>query len=309
MKNYLISTALVGAMALTACGGESEATDAAASEAAASQAVYSAISLDDLRQGLGAAAAAFLVDAESECGARPLGFESGAITSADLNGDGQADYLVDLSRMTCGGEPSGNGWCGSGGCSFDIYTSTGASGYRQDAYLGMEPEIIRFGDGLGVGAIGRNGPWTVAWNGAQMDIATAPASGGEQAAAGDGDEAAVRAVVASIYDAYVADDESGQRVPDDVETAELQRAVEAASDPEMGGLGFDYYCACQDYGDVSYDITGVAVSGDQATVALDFRSFGQMTQMELRLRKVGRRWQVDDVIDPNGSLRDSLQGG
>ncbi len=75
---------------------------------------------------------------------------------------------------------------------------------------------------------------------------------------------------------------------------------------KWAGLGSDYYCACQDYGDVSYDITGVAIDGIHATVALDFRSYGQMTQMELRLRKVGGRWQVDDVVDPNGSLRVTL---
>lgn len=123
------------------------------------------------------------------------------------------------------------------------------------------------------------------------------------------DEAAVHAVVASIYDTYVAGVGSGARFPENVETAELVAAVRAASDPEIGGLGFDYYCACQDYGDVSYEMSAVAIDGDRATVAVDFRSYGQLTQMELRLRKVGGRWQVDDVIDPNGSLRDSLAVG
>lgn len=313
MRKYLISSSLVGAVALAACGGgDAEATAAAdaASAASADAAVFTVVSLEQLRQGMGATATEYLIDAESECSSGPLGFETGAITSADLNGDGRADYLVDMSRMTCGGEPAGNGWCGSGGCSFDIYTSTGSSGFRQDAYLGMGPEIVRFGDGLAIAVTGRNGPWNVAWNGTMMDIAEAPpTSGGGQAAPAAGtvaDEAAIRAVVASIYDLYVSGTGTGEAFPQNVETRELQRAVEAASDPEMGGLGFDYYCACQDYGDVSYNITGVAVTGDRATAALDFRSFGQMVQMELRLRKVGGRWQVDDVVDPNGSLRESL---
>jgi hypothetical protein len=122
------------------------------------------------------------------------------------------------------------------------------------------------------------------------------------------DEDAVRAVVASIYDTYVAGFDSGAMIPEGVETAELRAIIDAASDPEMGGLGFDYYCACQDYGDVSYEMSGVALNGDRATVAVDFRSYGTLTQIELRLRKVGGRWQVDDVIDPNGSLREQLAG-
>ena len=122
------------------------------------------------------------------------------------------------------------------------------------------------------------------------------------------DEAAVRAVVASIYDVYVAGFDSGATIPEGVETEELRAIIEAASDPEIGGLGFDYYCACQDYGDVSYEMSGVAVNEDRATVAVDFRSYGRLTQIELRLRRVGGRWQVDDVIDPNGSLREQLAG-
>ena len=137
--------------------------------------------------------------------------------------------------------------------------------------------------------------------------AEAPAVSVDDAASAAADEeAAVRAVVASIYDTYVADVASGPTIPDGVESDGLRAAIAAASDPETGGLGFDYYCACQDYGDVSYDMSGVAIDGDRATVAVDFRSFGQLTQMELRLLKEEGRWRVDDVIDPNGSLRAQL---
>lgn len=140
---------------------------------------------------------------------------------------------------------------------------------------------------------------------AAADVATS-AEAPAQASAAVEEEAAVQAVVASIYDTYVADVGSGARIPDGVETRGLRAAIAAASDPDMGGLGFDYYCACQDYGDVSYEMSGVAIDDDRATVAVDFRSFGQLTQMELRLLKEGGRWRVDDVIDPNGSLRAQL---
>ena len=309
MRKYLISICLVGTLMLTACSGsDTEATAAADSAGPASVGadVFTVNGLDQLRR-VGGPVSAFLTDAGTECDGAQLGFEEGAISSADLDGDGRPDYLVDLSRMTCGSEPAGNGWCGSGGCSFDTFVSNRGA-VHQDSFLGMEPTIVRHGDGLGVSAMGRSGPWVAVWDGDSMENADRAAGAGTaaQSSGGGGDEAAVRRVVASIYDNYVNDTGTGEAFPENVETAELRRAVEAASDPEMGGLGFDYYCACQDYGDVSYDITGVAINGDRATVALDFRSFRRMVQMELRMRKVGGAWQVDDVIDPEGSLRESL---
>ena len=167
---------------------------------------------------------------------------------------------------------------------------------------------------LGVAACGEDASPTGRSEGASSDAAVAPTQAtvrldGETDQSSREAEAAIRRVVSSIYDTYVTEIGTGEAFPDGVETAELRRAVEAASDPETGGLGFDFYCSCQDYGDVSYDIAGVAVDGDEATTAVDFHSFGQLTQIELRLRKVGGRWQVDDVIDPNGSLRQSLQAG
>lgn len=307
MKAYLTTTAIATMLALSACGGTGEASAGAdaATEASAQAPLFSTASLEDLRAAGGASLNETLGFLREECGSAAVGFEDGSIQTADFNGDGRPDFLLDMTGFTCGGENRASGWCGSGGCSFDIFVSTG-NDFHQDSYLGMDPEIVQVGDRLAVSAAGRDGPWTVAWDGEAMNRIEDAAPQGADAAGGD--EAAVRSVVASIYDTYVAGFESGAMIPEGVETAELRAIIDAASDPEMGGLGFDYYCACQDYGDVSYEMSGVALNGDRATVAVDFRSYGTLTQIELRLRKVGGRWQVDDVIDPNGSLRQQLAG-
>lgn len=309
MTSPITATIGVSLAVLLAAGCQQSATsaaDAGQDAAAAATPVFTVANLETLRQAQGATLREALDFAQEECGSAPMGFEEGAITTADLNADGRPDYMIDMSMMTCGGENRGSEWCGSGGCSFDIFVSTGDD-FHQDSFLGMGPEIVRNGDGLAVSVTGRDGPWMTAWGGEQMDIVQrmdgAPVATHEAA---QGEEAAVRAVVASIYDTYVAGFDSGERFPEGVETDGLRAAVQAAADPEIGSLGFDYYCACQDYGDVSYDITGVAVNGNTATVALDFRSYGRMTQMELRMLKVGGRWQVDDVVDSNGSLRAML---
>lgn len=302
-------TAAAAACLLTACGGGGESADAAADSAgsaSADTAIFATASLADLQGAGGARLQESLGFLAEECGSAAVGFEDGALTTADLNGDGRPDYLMDMTGFTCGGVNQGNGWCGSGGCSFDVFVSTGDD-FHLDSYLGMGPEIVRVGSGLGVAAAGRDGPWTVAWNGEQMASVEDRADASAQpAAAAGGDEAAVRAVVASIYDAYADGFDSGASIPDNVETAEFRAVIEAAIDPEMGGLGFDYYCACQDYGDVSYTIRDVSVRGASATARLDFVSFGRSQPVELRLRKVGGRWQVDDVIDIHGSVREQL---
>lgn len=303
MRNGLISMGVLAALTLAACGGSdagAEAADDAATDATTDAPLFSDVGLAELRAAGGAQIEESLGYLSEECGSAPVGFEPGAIRSADFNGDGRPDFLVDMTGFTCGGENRGNGWCGSGGCSFDIYVSR-EEDFHLDAFLGMGLEIVRVGDRVGVSVMGRNGPWTVAWDGEAMSpVETSPAEGGE--------EAAVRAVVSSIYDAYVAGVDSGATIPDGVESDALQRAVTAASDPEMGGLGFDYYCGCQDYGDVSYDITEVVVNGDQATASVDFTSYGRLSHIDLILRKSGSRWQVDDVRDEHGSLRAGLAG-
>src|SRR5690606_35931619 len=178
----------------------------------------------------------YLAGIEAECGGAPLGFEDGGIASADLNGDGRADYVLDMGRVTCGGENRAMGWCGSGGCAFDIFVSRGEIDYQMDSFTGGEPEIVRRGEGLAVASAGRDGPWAAFWNGSAMEVThiSDPAGGGSSVAAPGDDEAAIRAVVSSIYDVYAAGWDSDVAFPENIETDSLMRAIDAASDPEMG---------------------------------------------------------------------------
>lgn len=300
----ILMTTVVLALAVSAGCSRPEEASRTSGEAAAGGALFTAATVEQLRAAGGAALQSSLDEAQQECGEAALGFEPGGVTSADLNGDGSPDFLVDMTAMTCGGENQGGGWCGSMGCSFDVFVSTGAD-YRHDSYIGSAPEIVRHEDGLGVGAEGRSGPFVLAWNGSEMAV-TQPAS--QTVSAGD-DASQIRAVVASIYDTYLPTAQPGQRFPEEAETIELRQAIEASIDPEIGALEADYYCACQDYGDVRYEVAAVRVEGRNATASVDFYNFGGAAQrLDLMMKKVGERWQVDDVRDSYGSLRETLAG-
>jgi hypothetical protein len=63
------------------------------------------------------------------CGGRAT-FKPGFQRTADFNGDGQPDYLLDYSQSECVGGMSTNPFCGSAGCTLDVLISSGG-GYRQ----------------------------------------------------------------------------------------------------------------------------------------------------------------------------------
>ncbi len=63
------------------------------------------------------------------CGGR-ANFKPGFQRTADFNGDGQPDYLLDYSQSECVGGIMTNPFCGSAGCTLDILISSG-TGYRR----------------------------------------------------------------------------------------------------------------------------------------------------------------------------------
>jgi len=303
MRTIWMTTAVLAAVVAGGCSRSDEATQS--SDAPPTGTLFAAATLEQLRAAGGATLQQSLDLAQQECGEAALGFEPGGVTSADLNGDGQADFLVDMTAVTCGGENQGGGWCGSLGCAFDIYVSTGTDFY-QDSYIGSAPEIVRHGPGLGVGAQGRDGPFILSWNGTEMAVTPAVA---QPMSAGD-DAAQIRTVVGRIYDAYLDSATPGQAAPTELETTEFRQAIEASIDPEIGALEADYYCGCQDYGDVRYEIAAVRIEGRSAVASVDFYNFGGPAQrIDLMMKKVDDRWQVDDVRDSLGSLRESLAAG
>lgn len=64
-----------------------------------------------------------------QCGGKAR-FKPGFQRLADFNGDGLPDYLLDYGTVECLGGEMVNPFCGSGGCTLDIFVSA-AGGYRQ----------------------------------------------------------------------------------------------------------------------------------------------------------------------------------
>ena len=64
-----------------------------------------------------------------QCGGKAR-FKPHFQSEADLNGDGRPDYLLDYGAVVCTEGNKVNRFCGSGGCTLDIFMS-GADGYRQ----------------------------------------------------------------------------------------------------------------------------------------------------------------------------------
>lgn len=86
------------------------------------------------------------------------------IRSADFNGDGKPDYLIDDNRFECKGGRMLN--CGSHGCVFEVYLS-GKNGYRRvgvnmNAY---ETTIETIGGRPTVVAAGKDASVRFQWNG------------------------------------------------------------------------------------------------------------------------------------------------
>lgn len=103
-------------------------------------------------------------EAAAACTGR-VTFEPGYIQTADFNGDGRPDYLINEEKVKGPGSPPL--FCGSGGCSWALYLST-AGGYRKvldglDYQLTIEP-----GTPPTLRTEGRGGNARHRWNGRAM---------------------------------------------------------------------------------------------------------------------------------------------
>jgi hypothetical protein len=67
-----------------------------------------------------------------------------AIRRLDLDGDGRDDFILDDRRLACRGAP---GWCGSGGCSIEVFLSSAAGG--------LKSVLTELGSGYSVKTSGR----------------------------------------------------------------------------------------------------------------------------------------------------------
>lgn len=120
-----------------------------------------------------------------------------------------------------------------------------------------------------------------------------------------------RALVAEIYDAYVNDEMAqGEFMSPDLLRV-IQNPASGMWDEDMG-LGFDPFCACQDFGEVSYEITRLEPAGeDRAQAEVSLTSLGERRAIRLDLVNVTgdpvvEGWRVDDVaVDGEPSLRET----
>lgn len=126
------------------------------------------------------------------------------------------------------------------------------------------------------------------------------------ATAGDTAEAEIRALVDRVWGYYGKPfGTPGAAEFDAVMTPGLVAALKAQEDPEVG-LGFDPFCACQDYENSSHQIRSVSVRGDKATVGMDFRTFASdkaVRAFTIEMARTPAGWRIDDIVTPDGGLR------
>ncbi len=98
-------------------------------------------------------------------GGRSGQFRAGGILSGDFNGDGITDYVLDLNKYECRNGPTGAGYCGSQGCSIDVFVSNGG-GHKQDGWMGMYgAAIVKAPGGDRIRLDGHRGAVQLKWNG------------------------------------------------------------------------------------------------------------------------------------------------
>lgn len=65
---------------------------------------------------------------------------------------------------------------------------------------------------------------------------------------------------------------------------------------EVGNLDFDPLYNAQDTGITNFHIGKPVVAGDESTVLVSFRNFGQRTRVKFELHKGKEGWRIDNVI-------------
>lgn len=124
-------------------------------------------------------------DLRRECNGKAV-FEPGFQTTADINGDGLPDYFLDYGKLDCDG--TRGMYCGSAGCTLDIYVSSGGRYVQGYGTNTQGWSIDRSGDratlvmelhGSACGRIGAQGcERRMAWNGKEFVAARSNAAGG-----------------------------------------------------------------------------------------------------------------------------------
>ncbi|MBU1346341.1 MAG: YbjP/YqhG family protein [Alphaproteobacteria bacterium] len=142
-----------------------------------------------------------------------------------------------------------------------------------------------------------------------VEAATPASREAVYAAASEGPEPFVRA----IYARYV---EGGPRdaPPAPGQDPMFSRTMNAligadvrAANGEVPTLNYDPFCACQDQEDFTVTAMAVAQADPNAAEAnVAFTNMGEPTNLTLKLVREGPNWKVDDIVDGDASLHDTL---
>lgn len=112
------------------------------------------------------------------------------------------------------------------------------------------------------------------------------------------DAATVEGLVAHIYDGYRPGgdpEKTNGTLPFD---ASLKALVKQVEDTNSEGVGFDPYCACQDYEITKVMVKAVTVTAKDATVVARFNNFGDATQVVYKLVMTPTGWAIHEMILP-----------
>ena len=75
----------------------------------------------------------------------------------------------------------------------------------------------------------------------------------------------------------------------------LIRADEKAAKGEVGALGADPFCSCQDYEITSVQVASKLAGPDKADVSVAHRNFGKRQTTRLSMARTAAGWQIADI--------------
>ena len=211
--------------------------------------------------------------------------------SADFNGDGRPDYVLDTLAFSCAGaEPP---FCGSGGCNVDVILST-RTGYERPLNLRFHnAALVMNQGGRDVLRDGANG-LVYLWNGTAF--APAPAQPAAGTRADNAAEAFVRRAITNSA--------PGEDFYDAALTALMADTTRLF--PGDAVIDYDPICQCQD---TRLDELTLASRPDGAgaySVHVRARNGATVTEWTIAARLTAGHWGVTDVIESQGSLRERL---
>ena len=71
---------------------------------------------------------------------------------------------------------------------------------------------------------------------------------------------------------------------------------------EVGNLDFDPLYNAQDTKITNFQVSTTVVKGDESTVTVNFRNFGQRTRVKFKLHRYKEEWRISNVIYDESDL-------